>query len=92
MSIKKTPEDLKNHKSNSISTLDAYLDRLIDNESDKDSGKADKLSYWIEDWVKFLDYEPQFSSKSLQNINVVKSSSCILVSILEVRKVVYTML
>ena len=66
MSIKKTPEDLKNHKSNSISTLDAYLDRLIDNESDKDSGKADKLSYWIEDWVKFLDYEPQFSSKSLR--------------------------
>lgn len=66
MSIKKTPEDLKSHKSHCVNILDSYLESLIENESDKDSSKADKLSYWIEDWVKFLNYEPQFSSKSLR--------------------------
>jgi hypothetical protein len=42
------------------------LDELIDNDIETDSGKADKLSYWLEDWVRFLSYEPVFSAKSLR--------------------------
>ena len=66
MSKKKTPDEIKHHKSHAINVLGTYLDTLVDNPSEKDSGKADKLSYWIEDWVKFLDYEPRFASKSLR--------------------------
>ena len=42
------------------------MDNLIDSDSEKDSSKADKLCYWITDWVRFLSYEPEFSSKSLR--------------------------
>lgn len=66
MSKKKTPDEIKRHKSHAINVLGTYLDNLVDSPSEKDSGKADKLSYWIEDWVKFLDYEPRFVSKSLR--------------------------
>ena len=66
MSRKKTKEELIFHKSNSISDLTTYLDMLINSDDPKLQGKADKLSYWISDWVNFLQYEPQFSPMSLR--------------------------
>ena len=66
MSRKKTKEELIFHKSNSISDLTTYLDMLINSDDPKLQGKADKLSYWISDWVNFSQYEPQFSPMSLR--------------------------
>lgn len=66
MSRKKTKEELISHKSSSISDLTTYLDMLINSDDPKLQGKADKLSYWISDWVNFLQYEPQFSPMSLR--------------------------
>ena len=66
MSIQKTIADLHSHKEQTTASLTAYLESLIDSNDPKLQGKADKLSYWITDWVKFLDFEPQFSPKSLR--------------------------
>lgn len=66
MSRKKTKSELISHKNSSISDLTTYLDMLISSDDPKLQGKADKLSYWISDWVNFLQYEPQFSPMSLR--------------------------
>lgn len=39
---------------------------LIDSSERKIQTKSDKLSYWIKDWVTFLDFEPYFSPASLR--------------------------
>lgn len=39
---------------------------LIDNPDQKIQSKSDKLSYWIKDWVTFLDFESSFSPASLR--------------------------
>ena len=39
---------------------------LIDNPDQKIQSKSDKLSYWIKDWITFLDFEPSFSPASLR--------------------------
>ena len=46
--------------------MEKYLDSLIDDSDPKANGKADKLSYWLEDWTKFLDFESSFSPSSLR--------------------------
>lgn len=66
MSIIKNVEELKNHKENALHKLEAYLDSLISSDDTKLKGKADKLSYWIEDWSTFLDFESEFSPMSLR--------------------------
>ncbi len=66
MSILKNVEELKNHKENALHKLEAYLDSLISSDDTKLKGKADKLSYWIEDWTTFLDFESEFSPMSLR--------------------------
>lgn len=66
MSIQKTEQELIDHKECSIDKLNTFIDSLIHNDSIYDSSKADKLCYWIEDWIKFLDYEPNFNPSSLR--------------------------
>lgn len=66
MSRRKTKEELISHKNSSISNLTAYLESLINSDDPKLQGKADKLSYWISDWVNFLQFEPFFSPMSLR--------------------------
>lgn len=66
MSHPKTIEELNTHKDEAISNLTKYLETLIASPDPRLRGKADKLSYWISDWVRFLEYEPCFSPKSLR--------------------------
>ena len=66
MSRRKTKEELILHKNSSISNLTTYLESLINSDDPKLQGKADKLSYWISDWVNFLQFEPFFSPMSLR--------------------------
>lgn len=54
------------HKDEALKSLDTYMMSLINNPDRKIQGKSDKLSYWIEDWVTFLDFEPSFSPSSLR--------------------------
>ena len=64
MSIQKTPMELTEHKDKAMRALDNYLSDLIATSDTQTQSKADKLSYWLEDYVKFLKFEPQFRSTS----------------------------
>lgn len=66
MSIIKTTEELVNHKNNALSQIDQHLTSLISSNNQKRRSKADKLSYWLEDYIKFLDYEESFSASGLK--------------------------
>ena len=61
-----TKEELEEHKKTALHKLEKYLNKLISDPSPKVSTKADKLSYWIEDWSTFLDFESSFSPSSLR--------------------------
>lgn len=66
MARKLTKEELTNHKINALKKLDAYLTKLIDSPDKKVNAKSDKLSYWLEDWATFLDFESRFTPSSLK--------------------------
>ena len=52
MSNTKSPKELREHKNNAVQKLDNYLENLISSSDIKNMGKSDKLSYWLEDWIK----------------------------------------
>ncbi len=66
MSKQKTKNELLDHNNQAISILHNYLDKLVNSDDEKLQGKADKLSYWICDWAKFLNFETDFSPQSLR--------------------------
>lgn len=66
MSRTQTKDQLTQHKKRALRKLDLYMTSLIDSSDSKCNGKSDKLSYWLEDWTTFLDYESSFSSSSLK--------------------------
>lgn len=66
MNTQKDKEYLFKHKKNAISKLESYIDSLISSNNSKLNSKADKFSYWIEDYIKFLNYEKFFSPTSLK--------------------------
>ena len=61
-----TKEELKRHKEKALAKMEHYIDSLINSPDSKTRGKADKLSYWLEDWSTFLDFESRFSPSSLR--------------------------
>jgi len=66
MAQSKTREELLSHKLHTLSSIEQYLDSLISSSNPKRQGKADKLSYWLEDYIKFLNFEDNFSPSSLK--------------------------
>lgn len=62
----KTKDDLILHKQKALNKLNTYMDTLIKSNDGKLNGKADKLSYWLEDWSTFLNFESEFSPLSLR--------------------------
>ena len=59
-------QELTAHKDAALARLDAYMTSLIEDSNPSIQGKSDKLSYWIEDWTTFLEFESEFSPKSLR--------------------------
>ncbi|MSS64616.1 type II toxin-antitoxin system PemK/MazF family toxin [Velocimicrobium porci] len=57
---------LLKHKKNAISKLESYIESLISSNNPKLNKKAVKFSYWLEDYIKFLNYEKSFSPTSLK--------------------------
>lgn len=66
MKSKKTDEMLKKHKEKTIKCVSDYLDSLLESKDYKIKMKADKLCYWFEDYMKFLEYEKEFKPQSLK--------------------------
>lgn len=66
MSRDKSNEELKQHKADAIAALDQYLSGMISSADIADHSRADKLCYWLRDYVKFLDYEKRFDPEKLR--------------------------
>ena len=66
MSQPKSEQKLRTHKERALQKIDAYMETIIASEDLKKRGKSDKLSYWLEDWMTFLDFEERFSPQSLR--------------------------
>ena len=60
MSIKKLQAEIEKHKNEAINSLDNYLTNLATSSDEKLQSKADKISYWLEDYTNFLDNETSF--------------------------------
>lgn len=61
MSIPKTEEKLQEHKLQTLQEMDTYLADLIASGNEQAASKADKLCYWLKDWINFLSFEEGFS-------------------------------
>lgn len=59
-------DELIRHKEKALKLFDEYMNTLIFSENTGKQGKADKLSYWMEDWTAFLSFESQFRPSSLR--------------------------
>lgn len=66
MNKQKADDELIAHKNSALDKLNKYLDSLISSENVNLKSKSDKISYWLEDWTTFLDFETQFSPMSLR--------------------------
>lgn len=59
MSKQKNTDELMQHKLEALDKIDKYIDDLIASPDSTTKGKADKLCYWLEDYIRFLKYEPE---------------------------------
>ena len=66
MSKQKNRDELNIHKSAAMTKMEQLVTELIESEDPVLMGKADKLCYWLEDWSKFLAFEPQFQPMKLR--------------------------
>lgn len=66
MSIPRTDNDLHRHKANAINKIEKHIASLISSKNQNIRGKADKLCYWLEDYIKFLSYEARFDPSKLR--------------------------
>lgn len=78
MSREKTEEELRQHEKETIIEVEKYIDSLIESENPMIRGKADKFSYWLNDYIKYLKYETKFN---LQNIKKYKRGDVIKVNL-----------
>lgn len=62
MSKYKSKEKIIQHTNNAINKIQDLLDNLLDTEP----SKADKLSYWLEDYSNYLSFEDTFMPDKLQ--------------------------
>jgi len=58
--------ELKKQKKDALQRLSIFLDILVDSNDEKQTSKASKLCYWLNDWTTFLDFETQFTPLSLR--------------------------
>lgn len=63
MSKRKTKAELNKHKQQSLKKLENHIDSWISSKNPDDNGRADKLCYWISDYVNFLKRERTFDPK-----------------------------
>lgn len=66
MSKQKNKDELIAQKDSAIKSINNLLSSYIDSNNPNNLSKADKLSYWLKDYAKFLDYEPSFSPNKLK--------------------------
>lgn len=65
MERKYNKESVVKHKEKAIKKVDKYIDTFLKGKKEN-LGKADKFSYWLEDYIKFLEYEDEFNPSKLK--------------------------
>lgn len=61
-----TKEDLEKHRDEAILKVKDYLDNFIASNNPKIQNKADKFSYWLEDYITFLNFETDFKPDKMR--------------------------
>lgn len=56
----KSKDDIASHKGRAVHTLDSLLDKYIENENSTYLKKADLISYWLEEFSKYIEQEEDF--------------------------------
>ena len=56
----KSKDDIASHKGRAVHTLDSLLDKYIENENSSYLKKADLISYWLEEFSKYIEQEEDF--------------------------------
>lgn len=64
--MKKTKEQLMAQKEKALNSVADYLSQLIESDDDRKRSKADKLCYWLCDYMDFLTFEAEFRPNSLR--------------------------
>ena len=64
--IMKNQNEILKHKEESIAFLDEYMTSLAESAEDSDTGKCDKLAYWLKDWTNYLKFEGRFDPSRLR--------------------------
>lgn len=65
MSHQKTKEDVIQNKKKAIKSVNKMLENLINDSSEKHLKKANLISYWIQDYVRFTQFEEKFNPTRL---------------------------
>ncbi|MBR2674322.1 MAG: type II toxin-antitoxin system PemK/MazF family toxin [Mogibacterium sp.] len=65
MKNQKTKEQLISHKDDALKKLDILITEKINSDSEREMKSADLLSYWIEDYARFLKKERTFDSSKI---------------------------
>lgn len=65
MARKLTAAQLDAQKKKALNSISNYLDHLI-SKDEKQQSRADKLCYWLNDYMKFLEYEDKFDPTRLK--------------------------
>jgi mRNA-degrading endonuclease toxin of MazEF toxin-antitoxin module len=66
MSKTKTKDELEKHRDAAISRVEEYLNIFIASNNPKIQNKADKFSYWLEDYITFLNFEKEFAPSKMR--------------------------
>lgn len=66
--VKKTKEEVNAHKEKMIVRFESFLDKLISSENGKSISKVDKISYWMEDWTRYLEQEEAYDCRRVPKL------------------------
>lgn len=65
MSKERTVGEVEKRRDNGIENLRRLITQMIESGDSNELARADKLSYWIKDWSRFLGQEKTFDPKRL---------------------------
>lgn len=66
MSRKKSREELEQHSEKALKQIKSYIDDLLSSGNPDNNGRADKLLYWLEDYISFLRIEETFKPQKMK--------------------------
>lgn len=66
MNKQKTKDELVEHRDEALLKVTEYINSLIASKNPKIQKKADKFSYWLKDYITFLNFENEFVPEKMR--------------------------